>query len=65
MAHYTASELLEFGFKSIGINILISKDAKIYSPEKISLSDNIRIDDFCILSGKINIKSNVYLVLLR
>lgn len=61
MAHYTASELLEFGFKSIGTNILISKDAKIYSPGKISLGDNIRIDDFCILSGEINIKNNVHL----
>jgi galactoside O-acetyltransferase len=33
--------------------VLISRKASIYSPEKIEIGDNVRIDDFCILSGSI------------
>jgi len=53
-------ELLEVGFASVGENILISKNACFYSPEKITIGDNVRIDDFCILSGKIIIGSYVH-----
>ena len=52
---YTDSELKEIGFKSVGSNILLSRKASIYSPEKISIGNNVRIDDFCILSGNITI----------
>lgn len=43
-------KLHEFGFKSIGENVLISDKASIYSPEKIKIGDNVRIDDFVIIS---------------
>jgi galactoside O-acetyltransferase len=61
MAHYSSEELKDIGFKNFGMNVLISKDAKIYSPHKIVIGDNVRIDDFCILSGEIIIGSNVQL----
>ena len=32
-------------------NVLISKNANIYNPESLHLGSNIRIDDFCIISG--------------
>ena len=55
---YTHDELAEIGFKSYGENVLISKKASIYSPSKIEIGDNVRIDDFCILSGKIKLGNN-------
>lgn len=58
---YTQSELQEIGFLSCGDNVLISKKASIYSPEKITIGDNVRVDDFCILSGKITIGSYIHI----
>lgn len=57
---YPVTELNKFGFKKIGKNVLISIKASIYSPEKISLGNNVRIDDFCILSGNISIENYVH-----
>lgn len=57
MAYCDASDLKKIGFKYIGDNVLISKDARIYEPEKISIGSNSRIDDFCILSGNVTIGS--------
>ena len=55
------NELKSFGLKSYGINVLISRKASFYSPECISLGNNVRIDDFCILSGNITIGSFVHI----
>lgn len=54
-------ELSEIGFAKIGKNALISRNAAIYSPEQIELGDNVRIDDFCILSGKIKTGSYIHI----
>lgn len=51
MAFYTESELKELGFKSIGQNVKVSKLASIYGANRISIGDNSRIDDFCVLSA--------------
>lgn len=58
---YSREELEEIGFKSIGENVLISKKTSIYSSNKISIGNNVRIDDFCILSGNITIGNNVHI----
>ena len=58
---YTKQELQELGLKSFGKNVLISRKCSIYSPEKISIGDNVRIDDFCILSGEITLGSYVHI----
>ena len=58
---YTEEELKELGLKSYGKDVLISRKASIYSPSKIIIGNNVRIDDFCILSGKIEIGSNVHI----
>jgi len=58
---YTEKELSEFGLKKVGKNVLISRKCSIYSPEKISIGDNVRIDDFCILSGEITLGSNIHI----
>lgn len=61
MGHYTHEELQDIGFARIGRNVLISRDAKIYKPEGIDIGDETRIDDFCILSGRLTLGRNVHL----
>lgn len=58
---YSDEELKKIRFKSLGENVLISKKASIYSPEKIIIGNNVRIDDFCILSGNIQIGNHVHI----
>lgn len=58
---YSFAELKELGLKSLGENVLISKKCSIYSPEKVSIGNNVRIDDFCILSGDITLGSNIHI----
>mgnify|MGYP000362224944 CR=1 FL=1 len=49
------------GFAYLGKNVKISDKASIYNCESISIDDNSRIDDFCVVSGKITIGKNVHL----
>jgi len=58
---FTQQELKKIEFKHIGNNCLISNRASLYSPEKIEIGDNVRIDDYCILSGSIRIGSYVHI----
>ena len=51
MSFYDTKELCSFGFKHLGKDIRISKKTSIYNPGNISIDDNSRIDDFCILSA--------------
>jgi acetyltransferase-like isoleucine patch superfamily enzyme len=55
------NELKTIGFLKYGKNVLISRKASIYSPEQMVLGDNIRIDDFCILSGSIKLGSYIHI----
>jgi acetyltransferase-like isoleucine patch superfamily enzyme len=58
---YSQKELISLGFKSIGQNILISRFARFYNTQCIELGDNVRIDDFCLLSGNICIGNNIHI----
>lgn len=58
---YVRNELEQIGFKKFGSNVLISRKASIYGAENISIGNNVRIDDFCILSGKIEIGSFIHI----
>lgn len=61
---YDESELSHIGFYEIGENVLVSRHAKFYGSERISLGNNVRIDDFCIISagkGGIEIGNNVHI----
>ena len=57
---YERKELIEMGMK-VGENVRVSRKSSIYSPQSIEIGDNVRIDDFCILSGNIKIGSNVHI----
>ena len=61
MAYFTWEVLRQKGFKSIGKNVKISDKASIYDCEQIEIGDNSRIDDFCVVSGKIKIGQNVHI----
>lgn len=54
-------ELTQLGLKSIGKEVKISRWARFYNSTDIAIGDNVRIDDFCILSGKITMGSNIHI----
>lgn len=58
---YSEEELKEIGFKSFGRNVLISRYTRFYGASKMTLGNNVRIDDFCVLSGAVEIGSNVHI----
>lgn len=58
---YTEEELKELGLKHFGENVLISRFARFYGIQNIEIGNNVRIDDFCILSGKIKIGDYVHI----
>lgn len=58
---YSDQELKELGFKSVGTNVRISRKASFYGTKQISIGDNVRIDDFCILSGEITLHSHIHI----
>lgn len=43
-------ELLELGFAKVGKNVQISKFARFYGQSNLSISDNVRIDDFAVIA---------------
>jgi dTDP-4-amino-4,6-dideoxy-D-glucose acyltransferase len=45
------AQLQKRSFKSLGENVLISRYSRIYNPSQIQIGNNVRIDDFCLLSG--------------
>ncbi|MCE0493762.1 acyltransferase [Vibrio salinus] len=55
MAYLSADELKSVGFKYIGKGVKVSKSAAIYDAELIELDDYARIDDLCILSGRVTV----------
>lgn len=61
MAILTSNELAQIGFKSIGENVSISSKASFHNPELISIGSNVRIDDFCILSGQITLGNYIHI----
>jgi galactoside O-acetyltransferase len=61
MAYYSQTELSKLDLKKVGKNVLISKKASLYNPQNIEIGDNSRIDDFCVLSGKVTIGRNVHI----
>ncbi|MCU7495269.1 MAG: acyltransferase [Ignavibacteria bacterium] len=58
---YEEEELRTIGFRKFGNNVKLSRKASIYNPEEISIGDNVRIDDYCILSGNITIGSYIHI----
>ena len=51
MAFLTEKQLNEMGFAALGHNVQISDKASIYGAHRIKIGNNVRIDDFCVLSA--------------
>jgi len=64
MAYLNHAQLEALGLKSFGNDVKISEWARIYNPAQISIGNNVRIDDFCILStgdGGIELGSHIHI----
>ena len=51
MATLDRSAVEAIGFSAVGFNVLISDRASIYGASRIVIGNNVRIDDFCVLSA--------------
>jgi len=58
---YSDDELNEMGFHSVGHNVCISRKASFYGTKNITIGNHVRIDDFCLLSGKITLGNNIHI----
>ncbi|MBS4062397.1 MAG: acyltransferase [Bacteroidetes bacterium] len=56
----TNDEIGQLGLLSVGNNVKISRFAQFYG-SNITIGSNVRIDDFCILSGTITIGSFIHI----
>ena len=64
MAFLSIIELENIGFKALGVNVFISDKASIYCPQYIEIGNNVRIDDFCVISagvGGVSIGSYIHI----
>lgn len=61
---YTSRELVDFGFKHVGENVLISKNVTIVGTSNVKLGNNVRIDGFTTIaasSGWLNLGDFVHI----
>lgn len=63
MSYLTSRQLRKLGFRSVGREVKVSSKASIYDSHLISLGDYSRIDDFCVLSGWVEIGRNVHITI--
>jgi len=63
MAFLSQIALQKIGFRHLGQNVKVSDKASIYRADLISIGDNSRIDDFCVLSGDVQIGNYVHLAI--
>ena len=63
MAQLSREQIENMGFAAIGKNVMISNKASFHNCAGISMGNNVRIDDFCVLSagvGGIHIGDHVH-----
>lgn len=64
MAFLSKKGIDELGFSSVGDNVQISDRASFYGTNRIHIGNNVRIDDYCVISagvGGINIGNHVHI----
>lgn len=60
-SYYTEEELAQLGLASYGTDVRLSRKASLYGISSISIGSHVRIDDYCVLSGKIVIGNYVHI----
>lgn len=58
---YSEEELKTLGLKKYGKNVLISRNAILYNPEQLEIGDNVRIDDFATISGRVMLRNYIHI----
>lgn len=53
-------EVAGLGLRRYGKNVLIGRHAVIYNPDQLELGNDVRIDDFTIISGKVIMGSYIH-----
>lgn len=61
MAFLPSSSLKNLGFISIGDMVAVSEYATFHNPNTISIGSNVRIDDFVVITGKVEIGNFVHI----
>lgn len=61
MAYLTQDALEAMGFAHLGREVRISDKAAIYNADQMRIGDYSRIDDFCVVSGQVEVGRNVHL----
>jgi dTDP-4-amino-4,6-dideoxy-D-glucose acyltransferase len=64
MAWLSNEQISNLGFSQVGSNVLLSDKSSYYNCPKIKIGNNVRIDDFCVLSagsGGISIGRNIHI----
>ena len=64
MAALNRKAIAQMGFASVGADVQISDRASFYGTARITLGNNVRIDDFCVLAagvGGISIGQHVHI----
>ena len=65
MSFLNTEELATLGLKKYGTNVLVSRYSRIYNPSNITIGNNVRIDDFCLLSASkdklFTIENNIHI----
>lgn len=66
MGMLSQEEITSMGFSSVGKNVQISDKASFYGISRIKIGNNVRIDDFCVLSagmGGIEIGNHIHIAI--
>lgn len=58
--YYSREELLAFGFESVGSHIQFSRKCSLYRVSGF-IGNHVRVDDFCILKGRLEIGSHIHI----
>lgn len=61
MGYLSEAELQTLGFASIGRDVRISDRASVYGASEMRIGDHSRIDDFCVISGRVDVGRNVHI----
>jgi galactoside O-acetyltransferase len=64
VGYYNEAELMQAGFKAVGLNVKIAKNCTIVGVENISIGNNVRIDAYCTIiaaGGFVNLGSYIHI----
>lgn len=54
-------ELKALGLKECGEDVLIGRHAVLYAPERLSIGNHVRIDDFTVISGLVTLGNYIHI----